>query len=288
MSKQPSSSGGRKWNLIIDVAKSVHANNCVLAAKDEYVGNDFPGYSAPVPEEGGDLFTVTRKVRGQSPVVDVTYLLKTCNHCDNSPCKKVGGDAVIKREDGIMMIDPVKAKGRKDIYKACPYGALIWNEELQLPQNWTFDAHLLDAGWPHPRCVDVSPINAVEAVKITDAEMQKRAEEEGLEVLRPELGTKPRVYYKNMYRFNACFIGGTILGMVNGVQECIEGATIDLYLGEEKVGSAESDEFGEFRIDRLKENSGTYKIVATHDGVGKVSAEAELGESVYLGELVLA
>ena len=36
-----------QWNLIIDVARCENCNNCVLANKDEYVGNDFPGYSAP-------------------------------------------------------------------------------------------------------------------------------------------------------------------------------------------------------------------------------------------------
>ena len=36
-----------QWNLIIDVALCENCSNCVLAAKDELVGNTFPGYSAP-------------------------------------------------------------------------------------------------------------------------------------------------------------------------------------------------------------------------------------------------
>ncbi|MGF6478513.1 acyl-CoA synthetase (AMP-forming)/AMP-acid ligase II [Paraburkholderia sp. JPY419] len=71
--------------------------------------------------------------------------------------RRVGGDAVRKRSDGIVIIDPEKARGRKDIVKSCPYKAIVWNEELQVPQTWIFDAHLLDQGWQHPRCEQVCP-----------------------------------------------------------------------------------------------------------------------------------
>ena len=277
-----------KWNLIIDVANSIHANNCVLAAKDEYVGNDFPVYSAPLPEHGGDIMKVTRKVRGETPLIDAAYLLQMCNHCDNGPCQKVGGDAVRKRDDGIVIIDPVKAKGRKDIANACPYGAVIWNEELQLPQHWTFDAHLLDDGWPHPRCVDVSPKGAIEAVKISDAEMQRRVETEGLEVLQPELGTSPRVYYRNLGRFTECFVGGTVIASVDGREECIEHATATLRKDGQEIGAAQSDAFGEFKIDGLSPDSGDYQVEIAHSQFGNASTTARLGEvSIYLGELRL-
>lgn len=288
MAEQPESPDSEKWNLIIDVANSVHANNVALAAKDEYVGNDFPGYSAPLPEEGGDIVRVDRKVRGQTPVVDAAYLLQLCNHCDNAPCQKAGGDAVVKRKDGILIIDPVKAKGRKDIVDACPYGSVVWNEELQIPQHWTFDAHLLDAGWSQPRCVDVSPKGAIEAVKISDAEMQKRVEAEGLRVLRPELKTKPRVYYRNLYRFDMCFIGGTVIADINGVEECVQGATATLYMGDEAVGSAKTDAYGEFKIDKLTPNSGSYRIELKHSDYGASARNVSLDEkSVYVGEIRL-
>ena len=42
----------KKWNLIIDVAECTNCNLCTLATMDEYVGNDWPGYSAPMPKHG--------------------------------------------------------------------------------------------------------------------------------------------------------------------------------------------------------------------------------------------
>ena len=67
-------------------------------------------------------------------MIDVAYVPTMCNHCDNAPCVAKGGGAVTKRDDGIVIIDPVKAKGRKDLVETCPYGHIWWNEELQVPQ----------------------------------------------------------------------------------------------------------------------------------------------------------
>ena len=47
----------KKWNLIIDVDNCNNCHMCTLATKDEYVGNNFPGYSAEMPKRG----------RGNSP-----------------------------------------------------------------------------------------------------------------------------------------------------------------------------------------------------------------------------
>ena len=95
--------------------------------------------------------------RVTSPMVEATYLPVMCNHCDDAPCVRAGSGAVRKREDGIVIIDPEKARGRKDIVASCPDKAIVWNEERQLPQAWIFDAHLLDQGWSRPRCQQACP-----------------------------------------------------------------------------------------------------------------------------------
>ena len=132
----------KKWNMIIDVAECTNCNLCTLAAMDEYVGNEWPGYAAPMPQHGHQWINILQKERGQVPMIDIAYVPTMCNHCDNAPCIEGGDDgAISKRDDGIVLIDPDKAKGRKDLVEACPYGHIWWNEELQLPQAWPFDAH---------------------------------------------------------------------------------------------------------------------------------------------------
>jgi Fe-S-cluster-containing dehydrogenase component len=278
-----------KWNLIVDVARCGNCNNCALAAKDELVGNEFPGYSAPHAAHGPGVVRLRRHVRGATPMVDVAYVPVMCNHCDDAPCIKAAGDGSIrKREDGIVIIDPVKAKGRRDLVAACPYGAIVWNEEQQLPQNWFFDAHLLDAGAPAPRCVGVCPTEVFQAVKTSDADMAERAARENLRVLEPELGTRPRVWYKNLARADHCFIGGTVSRTSDGVRDCVAGASVELYQSDSLVMSSTTDTFGDFRFDGLAPASGDYEVRVRH-GSGRRSVAVRLREeSVYIGEIALA
>lgn len=278
----------KKWNLIIDVALCENCNNCVLATKDEYVENDFPGYSAPQPRHGHEWIKIERKVRGEAPMVDAAYLPTTCNQCADAPCVKgsING-AVYQRDDGIVIIDPVKSKGQKGIVGSCPYGAITWNEDLSIPQKWIFDAHLLDQGWKEPRCVQACPTRAMQSLKISDAEMAEKAIAEGLVVVGGEHQTKPRVYYKNLYRFNQAFIGGSISALVSGRDECIPGATVELIKDGKAIAVTETDSFGDFKFDRLNVNSGLYKIEISHPQYGKAESSADVGESSYVGVLNL-
>jgi len=149
-----------KWNLIVDVARCENCHNCTLAVKDEFEDNEFPGYSKPQPRHGHEWIRIDRKVRGEGSMVDAAYLPRLCNHCDNAPCIKAAGGAIRKRDDGIVLIDPEKARGRKDLVQSCPYGNIWWNEAHQVPQTWFFDAHLLDQGWTEPRCTQACPTSS--------------------------------------------------------------------------------------------------------------------------------
>ncbi len=278
----------KKWNLVIDVAECHNCNNCFLAVKDEYTGNDIPGYAAPQPLHGHKWINILSKERGRLPMVDVAHLPTTCNHCDDAPCVAAGRGAVKKRPDGIVLIDPEAAKGRKDLVAACPYGAIWWNEELSLPQAWPFDAHLLDRGWSAPRPAQSCPTGAMTALKIGDAEMAQKARAEGLETLRPELGTKPRVYYKNLHRYTRLFAGGAVLGAKDGVIDCLAGTQIELVKDGRVIAHAETDAFGDFKFDRLEPESGAYEIRVTHPAYRPLSVPFELGkDSAVLADIVL-
>lgn len=276
-----------QWNLIIDVARCENCNNCVLANKDEYVGNNFPGYSAPQALHGQGTIRIERQVRGEGHLVDVAYLPTMCNHCADAPCIKTAGDVIRARADGIVIIDPVKSRGRRDLVEACPYGAIVWNEEQSVPQQWIFDAHLLDSGWKEPRCAQSCPTESIRALKVDGAEMARIAGSEGLHVLKPELGTGPRVYYKNLHRFTHCFIGGSVLSRQSGVLDCVAGANVDLVKDGETVQSVVTDAFGDFKFDGLLQDSGRYKVLIAHASLGSAELEATLGQTQILGDIEL-
>ncbi|MBT3702510.1 MAG: oxidoreductase [Alphaproteobacteria bacterium] len=277
-----------KWHLIIDVALCHNCSNCFIACKDEHVGNDYPGYAASQPLHGHSWIEIGQRERGQAPMVDTAYLPKTCNQCADAPCTKIGEGAVHQRDDGIVIIDPVKAKGKKEIVASCPYGAIWWNEEEQLPQKWIFDAHLLDRGWKEPRCAQVCPTGAIKAEKISDADMQKRAEAENLKVLSPEFGTAPRIHYRNLHRFTHNFLGGTVIGDVDGRNECLEGVTAEVRQKGSVVGEARTDAFGEFKVEKLPSEEGEYQVSLALEGYVTSEISVTLDQSRYLGELKLA
>lgn len=279
-----------KWFLIVDVAKCCNCQNCTMAVKDEYVGNDFPGYTAALPSAGRNLLVIDRYIRGSGSMVDVAYVPRMCNHCDNAPCIKAGTGAVYKRDDGIVIIDPVKAKGRKDIVASCPYGEISWNEEAQLPQQWIFDAHLLDQGWKEPRCTQACPTGALIALKTSDDEMARLVEKDGLTVLKPKAGTKPRVYYRNLQRISTRLLTGNIVARgADGVIDNVEGAKV-LLSDESKtpVGHVTTDVYGDFRFNDVPAEIDTFMLHVSHPSYAGISQAVKLTDSANLGSLELA
>ena len=278
----------KKWNLVIDVAKCFNCQACAITCHDEYHGNDFPGYAAGMPNHQRWIEIKTRE-KGRCPMVEVAYLPVTCNHCDDAPCLRAAQDgAVRKRPDGIVIIDPERAKGQRQLVAACPYGAITWNEERSLPQAWPFDAHLLDQGWTKTRGAQACATQAMRVLNVEDAEMQRIAREEKLEVLHPEYGTKPRVYYKNLDRWFKAFIGGTLAGEVDSVQECIAGARVTLKRDAATVAETTSDAYGDFKFSSLDEGSGAYRIEIAHERFTTRTVAVELGASTFLGTIALS
>jgi NAD-dependent dihydropyrimidine dehydrogenase PreA subunit len=133
-----------------------------------------------------------------------------CGHCDDAPCLAacpVDG-AIIKREDGLVLIDPQKCTGCRDCADACPDKVIYFNEDLNIAQKCTGCAHLLDDGWKEPRCVDACP---TEALKFGEESELKELIGKA-EVLSPESGAKPRAFAKNVTSIGHYFGGSMIRG----------------------------------------------------------------------------
>lgn len=187
----------------IDVAKCSGCYNCQFACKDEHCNNEWPPYAKKQPMTGQFWLKLEEHVQGTKPKVKMHYIPTLCNHCSDPACLKAAKDgAVYQREDGLVIIDPVKAAGQKAIAEACPYGAVYWNEELNLPQKCTGCAHLLEEG-KTPRCVDVCHTGAL----LFGEEDEFQEFIAGAQVRNPESGTGPKVYYRNI---PGRFIAGTV------------------------------------------------------------------------------
>lgn len=273
----------KKWNMIVDVAKCNNCYNCFVATKDEYVGNEHKGYAAPQPLHEHNWVDIKRAEGGQWPIVEAQFRPEMCNHCDDAPCMKVAKDGAIKkRDDGIVIIDPINSKGQKEIVDACPYGAVYWNDELDIPQAWPFDAHLLDNGWDKTKIESVCPTDALYSIKVTDDEMARLATDESMSTLEKMEGAKPRVYYKNADVFDTCFIGGTVITESNGVEDCVADAEVTAIQNEQTIASATTDAFGEFKLGRFTKGMGKVTVQVNSSGATN-SIEVELDDSTYVG-----
>ncbi len=277
----------KKLAMVIDVALCQGCNNCFLACKDEFFENDFPPYSAAQPRHGHRWMNVLHKERGKYPKVAVSYLTSPCMQCDNAPCiAKASDGAVYKRDDGVVIIDPKKARGQKGIMDSCPYNAIYWNEEKQIPQKCTMCVHLLEEGWKEPRCVQACPTGAFKMLEIQDEEMERMVESEDLSTFHPEYKTRPRVYYKNLGRFTKCFIAGGLA--FKDTDECAEDAEIVLIDGDgQTINKTKADNYGDFKFDGLLEDCGPYRLEITYPGYKNISLKTELSGGLNLGTIFL-
>lgn len=277
----------KKKYLIIDVAKCWDCNNCFITCSDEHESNDWPGYTLAQPRHDHRWMDVKRMERGQFPLIDVAYRPTPCMHCQDAPCAKASNGAITLREDGVVLIDQEKSKGMKELVGSCPYGAIFWNEEENVPQKCTMCAHLLDDGWEQPRCVQACFTGALRFEQLEEEELSDLIKVEGLLQLHPEKGTRPNVYYKNLHRFDKVFIAGSVAAQKEEILDCVKDAKVFLQRSGEVLSEVETDAFGDFKFDGLNENSGEYTVKIEIDGQERQSLVVELDKSLNIGTIVI-
>jgi tetrathionate reductase subunit B len=258
--------------IVIDVDRCIGCRNCQFACKDEHVDNDWSPITKPQPE-GHLWMKVSENERGSIPKLVVDWVPLMCLHCDNAPCiPSCPEDAIYKRADGIVIIDPQKCTGCKDCMEACPYGVIYFNEGLELCQKCTMCAHLLDDGWEEPRCVTACPTEALIFGEEADlGDVLANAIE-----LLPETGAKPRVKYLN---YPAPFIAGEVYSPREDI--CIEAARVtltDLLTGQ--MTATYTDNYGDFWLKGL--NTNTYSLKIEKEGyypkeIKSIRPDANLG-----------
>ncbi len=263
--------------FLIDVEKCVGCHDCQVGCKDEHCGNDWSPYAKPQPDIGQFWCKLNQFERGAKPHVKVTYLPVMCQHCENAPCMSAARNgAVYRRDDGLVLIDPEKAVGQKQLVDACPYHCIFWNDALNLPQKCTGCAHLIDRGWPisTPRCADNCHVDAILFGEESELDLT------GTEVFHPEYGTKPRVYYRGLPRK---FVAGTVYDPA--IKEVVIGAVCTL-AGDAGTFTAKTDNFGDFWLRGLPDADFTLTIEA--GGKKLVLDVSTKLEDIGLGNIALA
>ena len=218
--------------FLVDVNRCNGCHNCQIACKDEHCGTSWLPYAAEQPDTGQFWCQVKQEVHGSVPKVNMTYM--PVIGAQTEAIREYAPEVLQERGDGLVVIDPEKAKGREDI--ASKFEGVFWNAELSIPQGCTGCAHLLDDGWTVPRCVDAC---AVGGLRFGDesafADELAKAE---------KLDPKSSVYYLNLPKR---WVAGQVVDPM--ADEVIIGATVTMQEEgnpEAEVLKTETDEFGDF------------------------------------------
>ena len=156
-------------------------------------------------------------------------------HCDEAPCIDAAPDgAVYKRRDGLVIVDPVKAAGRPRSWTAVP----TERSPGTTKPRWPRSAQGARTSWTRagadPLLQAVPPESKL--VLADEPAMAVLMKAEALEIYRPELGTAPRVFYKNLYRWTKVFVAGSAYFADSG--DCAEGCEVTISRDDAVVAKA--------------------------------------------------
>ena len=202
-----------RYGMVIDLKRCYGCYACVMACKTS--NHTPPGvfWARLLKGESGSYPNTTRQ---SLPVL--------CMQCDEPSCLEVcPTGATQKRDDGIVIVDKDKCMGCKACIMACPYGARYsvekWESyfpdglELTPYEEFTKRAWEEKSGngvatkcdfcleriseGQDPACVEACAANARTFGDLDDphSEISTLIKKYRGEVLNPEIGNKPKVYY---------------------------------------------------------------------------------------------
>ena len=213
------------WGFVVDANKCIGCGVCLLACKQEnnvvmepefnrtwverYVYSENDEVFVDSPEAGIEGFAhAPANVKYAGMEIEKAYFVaKLCNQCDNPPCVQVCPvGATYRTEDGVVLIDQEHCIGCRYCIQACPYGARYLVPPsgggvtpmgyAKVADKCTWCYHRITKGL-RPACVEVCPVGARLFGDLHDPEspVAVALRDHPPAVLKPALGTRPKVYY---------------------------------------------------------------------------------------------
>ena len=197
------------YSYIINLHKCIGCGSCVRACKME---NDVPtGFyrtwveryqkgeeeHARIDSPDGGLYGFPATTAGVEGVTKAYFVPKMCNHCEETPCVQVCPfGASYKTPDGLILVDGERCMGCSYCVQACPYGSRFINPHTHTADKCTWCYHRTSKGLK-PACAHACPTGTRLFGDMKDPYDPVRhiIEEERVNVLQPQLLTKPKCYY---------------------------------------------------------------------------------------------
>lgn len=134
----------KKYALKVAETECWGCKACEVACKQEHKASKGINF-IKIREEWG-------KKQDGSP--DFTFRATICRHCDNPPCSAACPvEAIRKRDDGIVILYEEECTGCGSCIDACPYNAIIFEEEEGKAKKCNMCYKRIDNGLI-PACAD--------------------------------------------------------------------------------------------------------------------------------------
>lgn len=175
------------WGKLIDHDKCIGCHACSVACKSE---NQVPL---------GSFRTWVKQVeKGEGLSARRHFGVLRCNQCEDAPCVTIcPTGAMNRRPDGIVDFDNEICIGCKACIQACPYDAIYMDPVTDTAAKCNFCAHRIEVGL-EPACVAACPTGSLVVSDLEDptSPVAIAAARSATSVRKPELGTRPKVFYK--------------------------------------------------------------------------------------------
>ncbi|RAI43208.1 sulfate reduction electron transfer complex DsrMKJOP subunit DsrO [Rhodoplanes roseus] len=178
--------GPHRFAMVVDVGKCIGCQACTVSCIFENA----------VPEDSFRTIVSTYEVV-EDGRAGMAMLPRLCNHCADAPCIPVCPvGATFQQPNGTVVVDADRCVGCAYCVQACPYDARFVNHLTQTADKCTFCAHRVTAGLL-PACVESCVGGARVFGDLADPEsaVSRLVAKGDAKVLKPELGTRPHVFY---------------------------------------------------------------------------------------------
>lgn len=172
--------------MVVDLRKCIGCQACTISCEVE---NAVPPYKRRTIVSTYELSWMGRPRRAVLP--------RLCNHCQEPPC--VAGcptRATYKREDGVVVVDASVCIACGYCIQNCPYDSRFLNERTRVADKCNLCIHRVEQGLL-PACVEtcVGKSRVFGDLSDPDNEVSRLIRSHPVQVLKPEHGTSPQVFY---------------------------------------------------------------------------------------------